>query len=85
MVAGGRGCGGRAKKISLHFIAEGVKKGYIQRNSLLDSLEVHFFGEIVILVIVIVTGEKQSQLLVFWTWLGLEFDNNLNVKCLPVL
>ena len=37
------------------------------------------FGEVVILVIVIVvvivTEGKQSQLLVFWTWLGLEFDN----------
>ena len=26
-------------------------------------------------MVVIVTGGKQSQLLVFWTWLGLEFDN----------
>ena len=25
---------------------------------------------------VIVTGGKQSQLLVFWTWLGLEFDKS---------
>ena len=25
-------------------------------------------------MIVIVTGRKQSQLLDFWTWLGLEFD-----------
>ena len=31
-----------------------------------------------ILVIVIVTGGKQSQLLVFWTWLRLEFDNYLH-------
>ena len=34
------------------------------------------------IVIVIVTGGKQSQLLVFWTWLGLEFDKNFFSDCL---
>jgi hypothetical protein len=27
-----------------------------------------------VILIVIVTVGKQSQILVFWTWLGLEFD-----------
>ena len=38
--------------------------------TLLACLELQDFGEVVILV----TGAKQSQLLVFWTWLGLEVD-----------
>ena len=47
-----------------------------QNSMLLACLELQDFGGVVIvIVIVIVTRGKQSQLLVFWTWLGLEFDN----------
>ena len=34
-----------------------------------------FLGVVIVIVLVIVTGGKQSQFLVLWTWLGLEFDN----------
>ena len=59
------GEGGGQKNFPFIFIPVGVKKGYIQRNSLLGSLEVHFFGEVVILVIVIVivtVGNKVNSL-----------------------
>ena len=49
-----------------------------QNSMLLACLELQDFGGVVIvivIVIVIVTRGKQSQLLVFWTLLGLEFDN----------
>ena len=32
------------------------------------------------MIVLIVTGGKHSQLLVFWTWLGLEFDNSRDKK-----
>ena len=44
---------------------------------LLACLELQDFGGV---VIVIVTRGKQSQLLVFWTWLGLEFDKTLTLR-----
>ena len=43
----------------------------------LAYLEPQAFGGFVILVIV--QGGKQSQLLVCWTWLGLEFDENWTI------
>ena len=40
---------------------------------------------VIIGIVVMVTGGKQSKLLVFWTWLGLEFDNNSILNDVAVL
>ena len=68
-----RGCP-RVLKLCMRSSITKITHIYLPKDSFSGGLEVSFFGEaVVIVIVVILRGLKQSQLPV-WTWF--EFDNN---------